>query len=453
MQRVGADDGGAQLIRAGEGLETVRSGTRRGHTYHLLAAQRGPRKIFEPFLVTFNDKQRGVPGLPAPGRRNSSTCSPASCTTATAGIPTSAPGRHADLHAATWRMGPSGWKKCRSGMLSMIIYANGGGVRAPLARAEYPSAASSARAAIFEGELPCRDRRTRARSWRATLLRGLLLDAAHHRAAAARRRRHARRRRCGAPRAADAEPQNWFTGGRDQDGTYYSPLADINADNVERAGIRLGTTISALRSAARRRRRSSSTESCTPPAPGATSTRSMRPPAGRCGATIRRPRSLRRPEIRAAIWSTAASRCGRARSMSPRSTGGCMRSTPPPAAKIWEADTITDHKLPYSSTGAPQIAGDVVVIGNGGSRHGTRRRARLRVRLRFGDRRLQMALLHRAAGRRASRSRIPNSPRPRKPGTRTATRNYKGGGTVWDGIAYDPELNLVYFGTAQCRAL
>jgi len=48
MQRVGADDGGAQLIRAGEGLETVRSGTRRGHTYHLLAAQRGPRKISSP---------------------------------------------------------------------------------------------------------------------------------------------------------------------------------------------------------------------------------------------------------------------------------------------------------------------------------------------------------------------------------------------------------------------
>src|SRR6204780_5018261 len=29
MQRVGSDDGGAQLIRAGEGLATVRSGTRR----------------------------------------------------------------------------------------------------------------------------------------------------------------------------------------------------------------------------------------------------------------------------------------------------------------------------------------------------------------------------------------------------------------------------------------
>ena len=35
--------------------------------------------------------------------------------------------------------------------------------------------------------------------------------------------------------------------------------------------------------------------------------------------------------------------------------------------KLWEVDTITDHKQPYASTGAPQIAGDVVVIGNGGA--------------------------------------------------------------------------------------
>jgi transcriptional regulator with XRE-family HTH domain len=67
MQRVGANDGGAQLIKSGEGLETVRSGTRRGHTYHLLAAQRGPRKIFEPFLVTFNDKSEIFPGFQHPG--------------------------------------------------------------------------------------------------------------------------------------------------------------------------------------------------------------------------------------------------------------------------------------------------------------------------------------------------------------------------------------------------
>jgi transcriptional regulator with XRE-family HTH domain len=67
MQRVGAEDGGAQFIRSGEGLETVRSGTRRGHTYHLLAAQRGPRKVFEPFLVTLNDRSEIFPGFLHPG--------------------------------------------------------------------------------------------------------------------------------------------------------------------------------------------------------------------------------------------------------------------------------------------------------------------------------------------------------------------------------------------------
>src|SRR5258708_8471084 len=67
MQRVGVDDGGAQFIRAGEGLEPGRSGTRRGHTHHLLAAQRGPRKIFEPFLVTLTDQSEVFPGFQHPG--------------------------------------------------------------------------------------------------------------------------------------------------------------------------------------------------------------------------------------------------------------------------------------------------------------------------------------------------------------------------------------------------
>jgi transcriptional regulator with XRE-family HTH domain len=52
LQEVGGDEEGAQRVPAGQGLEVVRRGTRRGHTYHLLAAQRGPRKAFEPFLVT-----------------------------------------------------------------------------------------------------------------------------------------------------------------------------------------------------------------------------------------------------------------------------------------------------------------------------------------------------------------------------------------------------------------
>jgi transcriptional regulator with XRE-family HTH domain len=48
-------DGGAQLIRAGEGMEVVRRGTDKGHTYHLLSYKQGPRKNFEPFLITMDD--------------------------------------------------------------------------------------------------------------------------------------------------------------------------------------------------------------------------------------------------------------------------------------------------------------------------------------------------------------------------------------------------------------
>lgn len=61
------DDVGAQLVKAGEGLEVVRRGTRKRHTYHLLAAQRGPEKKFEPFLVTLTDKSEVFPEFQHPG--------------------------------------------------------------------------------------------------------------------------------------------------------------------------------------------------------------------------------------------------------------------------------------------------------------------------------------------------------------------------------------------------
>jgi transcriptional regulator with XRE-family HTH domain len=64
---IGKPRGGAQHVPRGQGLEVVRRGTRRGHTYHLLAADRGPRRAFEPFLVTLNDKSEVFPGFEHPG--------------------------------------------------------------------------------------------------------------------------------------------------------------------------------------------------------------------------------------------------------------------------------------------------------------------------------------------------------------------------------------------------
>jgi DNA-binding XRE family transcriptional regulator/mannose-6-phosphate isomerase-like protein (cupin superfamily) len=64
---VGKPRGGAQHVPKDEGLEVVRRGTKRGHTYQLLAADRGPRRVFEPFLVTLNDKSEVFPGFEHPG--------------------------------------------------------------------------------------------------------------------------------------------------------------------------------------------------------------------------------------------------------------------------------------------------------------------------------------------------------------------------------------------------
>lgn len=47
--------GGAQLVKSGEGMEVVRRGTRNGHTYQLLAYDQGPKKVFEPFLISLED--------------------------------------------------------------------------------------------------------------------------------------------------------------------------------------------------------------------------------------------------------------------------------------------------------------------------------------------------------------------------------------------------------------
>src|SRR5512139_30819 len=62
-----AQQSDAQLVPKGEGLEVVRRGTRRGHTYHLLASDRGPKRVFEPYLVTLTDKSELFPEFDHPG--------------------------------------------------------------------------------------------------------------------------------------------------------------------------------------------------------------------------------------------------------------------------------------------------------------------------------------------------------------------------------------------------
>ena len=60
-------DGSAQMVKSGEGMEVIRRGTKRGHTYHLLAYDQGPKKTFEPFLITIDHESETFPIFEHPG--------------------------------------------------------------------------------------------------------------------------------------------------------------------------------------------------------------------------------------------------------------------------------------------------------------------------------------------------------------------------------------------------
>ncbi len=57
----------ALFVRAGNGLEIIREGTRAGHRYQLLGTMRGANKRMEPLLVTLSKSQEVFPLFQHPG--------------------------------------------------------------------------------------------------------------------------------------------------------------------------------------------------------------------------------------------------------------------------------------------------------------------------------------------------------------------------------------------------
>ena len=56
-------EGSAQLVKKNTGMEVIRRGTKKGHTYQLLAYEQGPKKSFEPFLIKMDDKSEVFPSF------------------------------------------------------------------------------------------------------------------------------------------------------------------------------------------------------------------------------------------------------------------------------------------------------------------------------------------------------------------------------------------------------
>jgi quinohemoprotein ethanol dehydrogenase len=117
--------------------------------------------------------------------------------------------------------------------------------------------------------------------------------------------------------------------------------------------------------------------------------------------------------------------------------------------RLWKVDTLigrAEHK-PYTLTGAPLLAGDLVIIGNGGGD--------------FAGARGYVSAFDRLSGRLRWRFfTVPHDPAsgPQEaPYLAAALSTWDprhrwdagSGGNVWDGMAYDPTLHLVYIGTAN----
>ena len=114
--------------------------------------------------------------------------------------------------------------------------------------------------------------------------------------------------------------------------------------------------------------------------------------------------------------------------------------------KVWEKDTLIDHDHSYTITGAPRVYNGKVLIGQGGAEYGARG---------------YITAYDADTGNQLWRwFAVPGD--PSKPfedsSMEAAAKTWDpagkywingGGGTPWDTITYDPDLNMVYIGTGN----
>lgn len=112
--------------------------------------------------------------------------------------------------------------------------------------------------------------------------------------------------------------------------------------------------------------------------------------------------------------------------------------------EVWSKDTIVDRTKSYTITGAPRVVNGNVIIGNGGGEFGVRG---------------YVTAYDADTGEQSWRFyTVPGD--PSKPAENEIHETTKetwtgeywkvgGGGTVWDSMAFDPELNLLYIGVGN----
>jgi quinohemoprotein ethanol dehydrogenase len=110
---------------------------------------------------------------------------------------------------------------------------------------------------------------------------------------------------------------------------------------------------------------------------------------------------------------------------------------------VWEVNTI-DRSQPYTITGAPRIVKGKVVIGNGGAEYGVRGY----VTAYDAETGAQIWRFYTVPGDPSQPFEHPELDAAAKTWT-GRWWELGGGGTAWDSMAYDPELDLLYVGTGN----
>jgi quinohemoprotein ethanol dehydrogenase len=242
--------------------------------------------------------------------------------------------------------------------------------------------------------------------------------------------------------AADQHPGEWLTQGRDFGKGHYSPLDQINVKNVDRLGLAWQYDTNTIRGL----------EATPVVVDGVMYTsgsvgqvyaldakngkelwtyqphNNMRVNQRSCCDEVNRGVAVWRGKVYVASYD-----------------GHLIALDAASGKELWSADTIVDKKRAYVSSGAPQVAGKVVVIGNAGAEY---------------DARGYVSAYDLDTGKLAWRfftvPRDPSQPQE-NPELDVALKTWDpksnwamgGGGTVWGDMVYDPNLDLVYFGTGN----
>ena len=238
---------------------------------------------------------------------------------------------------------------------------------------------------------------------------------------------------------ARSEPQNWLTYYGAYDGQRYSPLDQINKENVKQLTpavglpVRLGgPALGQVDVLVRGLPDSSSTASCTSRAGTAGS-----------GPSTRRPDTILWQYRTASAFDVSLC-CGNVNRGVAVAEGKVFVTTlaahvialdAETGKKIWDT-TYGDVRAGESATMAPLIVKDMVIVGSSGGEFGNRG---------------HLEAFNRETGERVWRTYM--VPKPGEPGSETWPDDgeawQRGGGNCWVTPTFDPELNLIYQGTGN----